>query len=140
MSLGGASKRLGRNEEYRIPSAVVAYLLTGRRPELHVLPGSERTSEVRRVQVGDVVIGENMEKGKTQGLVIRTGVILPGGTVRVLEALMDTGAMCNLIREGILSPHMLQATPRPIKLVIVTGESLPGGTHGTKTCLMFHAT
>ena len=89
--------------------------------------------------MGDVVIGENMEKGKTQGPVIRVGVILPGGTVRVLEALMDTGAMCNLIREGILSPHMLQATPSPMKLVTVTGETLPRGTHEAKTCLLFHA-
>ena len=114
VSLGGASKRLGRNEEYRIPSAVVKYLLTGRRPALHILPGSERTSEGRRVRVGDVVIGENMEKGKTQGPVIRVGVILPRGLVRVLEALIDTGAMCNLIREGIPSPHMLQPTPSPM--------------------------
>ena len=118
---------------------MVAYLLTGRRPELHILPGSERTSEVRRVRVGDVVIGENLEKGKTQGPVIRVGVILPGGTVRVLEAFMDTGAMCNLIREGILSPHMLQATPSPMKLVTLTGEPLPGGTHEARTCLLFHA-
>ena len=66
-------------------------------------------------------------------------MILPGGTVRVLEALMDNGAMCNLIREGILSPHMLQATPSPMKLVTVTGESLPGGKHEVKTCLLFHA-
>ena len=85
------------------------------------------------------MISENLEKGKTQGPVIQVGVILPGGTVRVLEALMDTGAMCNLIREGILSPHMLQATPSPMKLVTVTGESLPGGTHEVKTCLLFHA-
>ena len=87
VSLGGASKRLGRNEEYRVPSAVVEYLLTGRRLELHILPGSKRTSEVRRVRVGDVVIVENMENGRTQGPVIRVGVIQPGGTVRVLEAL-----------------------------------------------------
>ena len=73
VSLGGASKRLGRNEEYCIPSAVVEYLLTGRSPEFYILPGSERTSEVRRVGVGDVVVGENFEKGKTQGPVIRVG-------------------------------------------------------------------
>ena len=85
---------------------MVEYLLTCRRPELHILPGSKRTSEVRRIRVGDVVIGESMEKGKTQGPVMRVGVILPGGQVRVLEALIDTGAMCNLIREGVVSPHM----------------------------------
>ena len=65
VSLGGASKRLDRNEEYCIPSALVEYLLTGRRLEIHILPRSERTSEVRRVRGGDVVIGENTEKGKT---------------------------------------------------------------------------
>ena len=59
-------------------------------------------------------------------------MILPGGPVRVLEALMDTGAMCNLIQEGILSPHTLQATPSPMKLVTVSGEPLPGGTHKSK--------
>ena len=74
------------------------------------------------------MIGENLGKGKTQGPVIRIRVILPGGRVQVLEAFMDTGAMCNLIREGILSPHMLQATRSPMKLVTVTGESLPRGT------------
>ena len=52
---------------------------------------------------------------------------------------MDTGAMCNFIREGILSLHMLQATYSPMKLVTVTGESLPSGTHEAKTCLLFHA-
>ena len=34
---------------------------------------------------------------------------------------------------------MLQATPGPMKLVTVTSESLPGGTHVAKTCLLFHA-
>ena len=34
---------------------------------------------------------------------------------------------------------MLQATPSPMKLVTVTGEPLPGGTHEMKTCLLFHA-
>ena len=85
------------------------------------------------------MIRENLEKGKTQGPVIRVGVILPGGTVLVLEALMDTGAMCNLIWEGILSPRILQPTPSPLKLVTVTGESLLGRTHEAKICLLFHA-
>ena len=118
---------------------MVAFLFTGRRPELHILPGSDRTSEVQRVRVGDVVICKNLEKGKTQGPVMRVGVILPWGPVRVLEALLDTGAMCNLIREGILSPHMLQPTPSPMKLVTVTGGPLPGGTHEANSCLLFHA-
>ena len=102
---------------------------------MRILPGSERTLEVRWVRVGDVVIGENL---KTRGPVMRVGVILPGDPVRVLEALIDTGAMCNLIREGILSPHMLQLTPSPMKLVTVTGEPLPGGTHEAKACLFFN--
>ena len=80
------------------------------------------------------------KKGKTQGPVIRVGVILPGGPVRVLEALMDTRTMCNLIREYYVTPHvMLQATPIPMKLVTVTGESLPSGAYEVKTCLLFHA-
>ena len=58
----------------------------------------------------------------------------------MLEALMDTGAMCNLIREGILSQHMLQDIPSPMKLVTDTGEPLPGGTQEARTCLLFHAT
>ena len=70
---------------------------------------------------------------------MRVGVILLGGPIRVLEALFDTGAMCILIREGILSPHMLQPTPSPMKSVTVTGEPLPGGTHEAKTCVLFHA-
>ena len=85
------------------------------------------------------MICENLEKGKTQGPVMRVGVILPRGPVRVLEALIDTGAMCNLIREGILSSHMLQLSLSPMKLVTVTGEPLPGGTHEAKTCILFHA-
>ena len=110
VSLGGANKRLGRKEEYRVPSAVVEYLITGRRPALHILPGFERTSEVRRVGVGDVVIGENMEKGKTQGPFMRVGVILPGGPIRVLEALMDTGPEGT--RYSSILPSRLLAPPK----------------------------
>ena len=122
VSLGGASKRVGRNEEYIIPSAVVEYLLTGRKRATHILPGSERTSEVPRIRVGVVVIGENAEKGKTQGRVISVGVILPGCPIQLLEVLLDTRAMCNLIQKGIPSPHMLRTTPCPMKLVTSTGE------------------
>ena len=91
--MGGANKRLGRNEEYRIPSAVVQYLLTSRNPDTRFLPGSERTMEVRRMRMGDVVIRENAEKGKTKGAIM----ILPGGLIQVIEVLMGTVTMCNLI-------------------------------------------
>ena len=138
MALGGASKRLGRNEEYRVPLAVVEYLLTCRKRAEQILSGSERTKEVRRIRVGDVVIRENAEKGKTKGPVIQVGVILPGGSIRVFEALMDTRAKCSLIEEGILSPYMVQETPSPMKLVTVIGEPLPGGTREALTCLLFH--
>ena len=48
VSLGGAKERLGRNEEYRIPSDVIEYLFTSCRPRYTHLTLDEESERSRR--------------------------------------------------------------------------------------------
>ena len=88
--------------EYRIPSALVEYLLLGPNPSPKPKPEIGQPAEVDMVRVDDVVIDETTTEGKPKGPLLRMGVVLPDGTVKVLHALLDTGAQCNLIQVGIL--------------------------------------
>ena len=49
------------------------------------------------IRLADVVIDETTDNGEAKGPILRVGVVLPDGTVRVLKALLDTGARCNQI-------------------------------------------
>ena len=60
------------------------------------------------IRVDDVVIDETTNNGEAKGPILRVGVVLPDGTVRVLNVFLDTVAPCNLIQVGILSPEMFQ--------------------------------
>ena len=55
------------------------------------------------------------------------------------EGALDTGAQCNLIQVGILSPGMFQDASNPLRLVTATGAPLPGGFQEVVTCLLFCA-
>ena len=90
------------------------------------------------IRVDDVVIDETTADGKPKGPSLRVGVILLDGTVRVVNAPLDTGAQCNLIQVGILSPEMFQDASNPLRLVTATCAPLPGGFQEVLTCLFFH--
>ena len=95
------------------------------------------STEICPIQVNKVEIDESAANGKAKGPLIRVRVVLSDGTVRVLQALMDTGAQCNLIGTRILEPAMFQNSENPLRLVTATGESLPGGALQVATCLLF---
>ena len=105
-SLGGSRKRLGKEMEYRIPPALVEYLLSGPNPSPKQPLQISQLTGVGMIRVDDVVIDETTDNGEAKGPILRVGVVIPDGTVRVLKALLDTGAQCNLIQVGILSPEM----------------------------------
>ena len=139
MSLGGPTKRNGRNKEYCRPPVLVEYLLLGPNPSPTQAPEISQPIEVGMIRVDDGVMGKTTTDGKPKGPLLCVGVVLPDGTVRVLNALLDTGAQCNLIQMGILSPEMFQNASNPLRLVTATGAPLTDGTQEVVTYLLFHA-
>ena len=70
-------------------------------------------------------------RGVTGGASVRQ-LVLPvlgtgrDGTKAVFMALIDTGAMMNVVRRGSLS-HLMERAKNPVRLVTASGEGLAGG-------------
>ena len=70
--------------------------------------------------------------GKDRQLLIRTEVQLINGDFQRMKILVDTGAEANLIRQGLLSDHLLYRAQKPLKFETANGQILPGGDRCTK--------
>ena len=79
--MGGSRKRLGKEMEYRIPPALVEYLLSGPSPSPKQPLQISQPAGVGMIGVDDVVIDETTNNGEAKGPILRVGVVLPDGTV-----------------------------------------------------------
>ena len=75
--------------------------------------------------------------GTKMQLVIPLKVTFANGDSKILKALIDTGAMANLIRPSIVAHSLSCISRNPITLVAANSGRIPGGDREVDTVLNF---
>lgn len=124
--LSGRQSAPSTYEQYRIPPALVKYLVgSGRnpqepeRPEVSLHPLSVPV----RVCPGTANIGACGGKQ----LIVRVQAMDRSGNVDWINALVDTGAQANLLSTSRFPVGSWQTSSQPLSLLTVAGEPLGGG-------------
>ena len=60
-----------------------------------------------------------------------------GSEELVVDVLVDTGAQVSLVRRGLFKEESLQPSRRPVRLKVVNGEIMSGGTHEATISMEF---
>ena len=60
-----------------------------------------------------------------------------GRDEKVVDVLVDTGAQVSLVRRGLFKEELLQPSRRPVRLKVVNGEIMGGGTHEATISMEF---
>ena len=86
---------------------------------------------------GTYNINKCEKKGDHMQLVLKLLCELPDGRRRILKVLVDTGAEANLIKTGIIPPHLIQAAMERLSFVAANGLKIPGGEREVDLNLAF---
>ena len=86
-------------------------------------------------------MGSEYEEIDSTPVHLRIGVTIQREGMEDIPAkvLIDTGAEVNLIRRGIIPPHLLSPASRPLRLVAANNQRLPGGRDVATVHLQFSA-
>ena len=145
--------KFSNSQKGRIPSALVAYLMSAAPPSLFSRKRPRSYEDILETLVSvapELEVPERLLQPKDSYRVnhVKTGqdflqhlmkikCRLPNGRVRKLKMLVDTGAQANLIREGLGPYSCTVVAATPIRLMAANSMPLPGGTRCTNLDLSF---
>ena len=136
--LGGNEMKFSQRQKGRMPAALVDYLMSAVKiqstqtddfpsisgnPEKSTFLVSPRWLQKVRKDLDGVVT----DCDQALQLLMPLQVELHNGTKMLLNALVDTGAQVNLIRSGLVAPHLLSHAESPIRLLAANGQTIQGG-------------
>ena len=130
---GGVQRQGNREQLYRIPDAVIGYLV-GDKVETTVERKAINQPHVREIvlqayhqaQQTPFRIGMMEHRGTGHQLLLNV-TVRTGGVSKRLQALVDTGAQVNLIRPGAVPDSCFVEARKPLLLKTASGEELRGG-------------
>jgi hypothetical protein len=77
---------------------------------------------------------------KDRQLLLHTQIELLNGEEKTVNILVDTGAEANLIRQGLISDHLMYTAKNPLKFETANGQTLAGGSRCTKVKMKLQQT